>query len=249
MEHLLIGLTVGIIMGLTGAGGALVSIPLFIYFLDASIKEATVLSLIAVIFGTLVNLFDQKHKIDNKVVALFVIFGALSNYLSLPLKKILPDTAIAGLLFLIGLCSLWSVWQKKKVIHKEIKPAGPIKSSIIGMGLGLVTTLTGLGGGVLLVPILISFYGKSYEEALPSSLMTILLISTLSFLFQFKTGIELITLNQLSLIGIGALTAFYILKYSLKKISSHKVENIRKIIFSLVTVYSIGSVLIKSIKG
>lgn len=249
MEHLLIGLTVGIIMGLTGAGGALVSIPLFLYFLNASIKEATVLSLIAVIFGTLVNLFDQKHKIDRKVVALFVIFGALSNYLSLPLKKTLPDLAIAGLLFFIGLCSLWSVWQKKKVSHKESKTAGPVKSSIIGMGLGIVTTLTGLGGGVLLVPILMAFYGKSYEEALPSSLMTILLISTISFLFQFKTGMELITLNQLGLIGIGALTAFYVLKYALKQISSHKVENIRKIIFSLVTIYSIGSVLLKSLRG
>ena len=56
MSNILIGVIVGLIMGLTGAGGALISIPLFLSLMNVSLKEATVLSLIAVMLGSLINL-------------------------------------------------------------------------------------------------------------------------------------------------------------------------------------------------
>jgi uncharacterized protein len=246
MIHSLIGLVVGIIMGLTGAGGALISIPLFLNLLDASLKEATVLSLLAVILGTSVNLFGQKIKWDKQIVAYFVIFGAISNYASLTIKSITPDYVIALLLTAIAAYSVWGVWSKKgKECDASTKPS-PVKMALTGLGLGVVTTLTGLGGGVLLVPILMKIFGKTYAQALPTSLATILLISSISFLLQLKTGLQLIHLSEFGLLAAGALSAFFLLKLILKRIEAEKVDKLRKIVFTLVTVYSISSVLIKS---
>ncbi len=247
IEHVFIGLIVGIIMGMTGAGGALISIPLFLHLLGVTVKEATVLSLIAVILGTSVNLVGKKIKPDKKIVLPLVIFGTMANYASLPLKSMLPDMAIAALLFLIGVYSIWSVWfPNKKRAEKKASP-GLVKTALIGIGLGIITTLTGLGGGVLLVPILINFFSKNYEDALPTSLLTILLISFISFLTQIETGLQLISLLEIAKLATGAMAAFLVLNIVLKKLNKEKLDLARKLIFTAVTVFSVVSVILKSI--
>lgn len=247
MVHVVIGLIVGIVMGLTGAGGALISIPLFLALLDATIKEATVLSLIAVLFGTSVNLLGKLSEVDKKIVFSFAVYGTLSNYLSMGLKGKTPDIIIAGLLAVIGIYSVWSVWHKgESPSQSHSDSARFIKLFVTGLFLGLVTTVTGLGGGVLLVPILMKFYGKTYASALPTSLATIFLISLSSFLFQGKTGLALITLPELGLIGVGTIISFYFLKMGLRPMSSVRVEQARKIVFTLVTIYAITTVAIKA---
>lgn len=232
-------------MGLTGAGGALISIPLFLFLLNTTIKEATILSLLAVILGTSVNLFGQTHKPDLKIVLPFVIFGAIANFGTLPLKEMMADMWIAGLLMIIGVYSLWSIWspfrEKATMISHSF-----LKTSLVGISLGFVTTLTGLGGGVLLIPILISFYGKSYEEALPTSLLTILLISGVSFLAQLEIGMKLINPAEIGLISVGAGSSLYLLKKFLYLFSKDKIELTRKLLFTVVAIYSISSVVIKS---
>lgn len=247
MVHALIGLIVGLIMGLTGAGGALISIPLFISFLNLSLKEATVLSLVAVIFGTAVNLTGQFSRIDKKVVFSFAVFGGITNYLSLSLKAMTPESMIAFLLTLIGMYGIWGVWSGNKIAQAEApQKIGILKLILTGCGLGLITTLTGLGGGVILVPVLIKFFNKDYENALPTSLSTILSISLISFLLQIKTGLSLVSIQELGLIAVGAVVSFLVLKKLLINLHPNKTALLRKITFTLVTVYSISTVLIST---
>lgn len=248
MVYTIIGLVVGIIMGLTGAGGAMISIPLFIHFLNTSLKEATVLSLVAVVLGTATNLLGQVSKANKQIIISFSLAGALTNYLSLPLKAKTPDGLIAGILTCIGIYSIWSVWKKKKELFSQEKKSMVIpKALMAGSLVGLLTTLTGLGGGVILIPILINFFGNSYDKALPTSLGTILLISLTSFIFQSTTAFELIALNQLSLMAAGAIAAYILLKLLIKRVEDQKILLIRKFVFTAVTIYSIISVIYKAI--
>lgn len=249
MIHSFIGLTVGLIMGLTGAGGALISIPLFISFTNASLKEATVLSLFAVMLGTLVNLYGQKFKTDKKIAFGIVFFGAVANFVSLPLKALTSDLFIAILLALIAVFSIVSVWIKRIEQDTHVSRHQILKIAFTGILLGIITTLTGLGGGVILVPILIRGFGKKYEEALPTSLMTIFFISLISFLLQIQMGLSLITIPDLSLIAIGVVLAFFILRIVIRRLDQGKLEILRKLIFSAVTVYSVISVFMKSLGG
>ena len=248
MIYVTIGLIVGIIMGLTGAGGAMISIPLFMGFLDSSFKEATVLSLVAVVFGTAVNLFGQISKVNKKIAIYLSGAGALTNYLSLPLKSKTPELLIATRLTIIGIYSIVSVWGRRKKSSSKKEMTGLVaKALVAGALLGLITTLTGLGGGVILIPILIKFFNKDYQEALPTSLATILLISMTAFIFQAKTALNLISFSQLALIGGGAVLANFMLKAVLKKIPEDTILKIRRIVFTLVTVYSVTTVIIKAL--
>lgn len=245
MIHAAIGLIVGIIMGLTGAGGAMISIPLFIGLLNTSLKEATVLSLIAVIFGTLVNLLGQISEIHKNIIFPLATAGILANYLSLPLKTKTPEAIIATLLTIIGVYSIWGVWSNKTSSTPADEKKVIFKALIAGALLGVITTLTGLGGGVILVPILISLFGKSYEEALPTSLGSILIISLSAFYFQWETASSLISASNLALLGTGAVLSYVLLYLILKNISKEKVLRMRKLVFTAVTVYSVVTVIIK----
>lgn len=247
MLYTIIGLIVGIIMGLTGAGGAMISIPLFINLLNTSLKEATVLSLVAVVLGTAVNLIGQISNANKKIVIAFSLGGIVTNYVSLSLKAATPDWLIAVILTTIGIYSIWSVWNKHRGITSQSGESLVIpKALIAGSFVGLLTTLTGLGGGVILVPILINLFGYSYEKALPTSLGTILLISLTSFIFQSKIAFELINFVQLSLMAAGALLAFFLLKIIIKVVNDKKILLSRKIVFTAVTIYSIITVIYKA---
>jgi uncharacterized protein len=247
MTYLGIGFIVGIIMGLTGAGGAMISIPLFLNLLGTTLKEATVLSLVAVVFGTSVNLMGQFSKIDKKIALSLSASGIIANYGTLFLKSSTPDIVVAGLLTTIAIYSLWTIWASKNSSNTDASHKGVMLKSIgAGSLLGILTTITGLGGGVILVPLLIKLFGKSYHEALPTSLATILLISLTSFIFQSETALQLISFSQLGYLGVGALLAFFLLKVIIKKINITMLDKIRKIVFSLVTVYSAISVIIKA---
>ena len=247
MDHLIIGLIVGIIMGLTGAGGALIAIPLFLHLTGASLKEATILSLIAVLLGTGINLINKLKNINKKIIFFFVSFGAIASLLSLSLKKLTPDLAIAFMLAALGTYSLWSVWKKKKTNNVYELRTSALRLALIGLLIGVITTLTGLGGGVILIPLLINFIGMTYDEALPHSLLTIFIISSISLILQINTRVDLITLKEISLLAGGVAIALFIQAFILKKLSQSQLEFLRKLVFSFVTIYSITSVFLKSI--
>lgn len=233
-------------MGITGAGGAIIAIPLFQIFLHSTMKEATVLSLIAVLFGTIVNIFGRTSEVKWKISLGFAIFGSLANYLTLPIKQEVPEFVIVILLMMIGTFSIWSVWKSQKVVQVSQSKTSVLKIASIGLLLGLITTLTGLGGGVVLIPILLRLFGMTYEEALPTSLATITFISLSALILQGHKTVELITFTEMSLIGLGALMGFGILTFLLKSMATDKKLRLRKIVFSMATLISLLIVAMKN---
>lgn len=246
MIFLFIGLTIGLMMGITGAGGAILSIPLFQIAKGMSLREATVLSLITVIFGTAVNLLPRIREVSWRIVLVFTASGAAANYLAHPFKKMMPEIVITSLLLLIGIYSIVSVLYPKA--DKEMtKDPHIIVITTIGMILGLVTTFTGLGGGVLLIPILLGVFGMTYEKAIPTSLASILFISLSSLVIQWKTASSLISGMEIIFIGVGATLAYLVLKKILSSLTDEKVAVLRKTIFITVTVVSLTIVIFKTV--
>lgn len=243
MTYWFIGISVGIIMGLTGAGGSLISIPLFIYLLNTSLKEATVLSLMAVIFGALVSLLGNHTKINLKYILFITVPGIIANFLSLPLKAMSHNSLIIGMLFLISIYSLFGIWKEKKTDRKQSPPKHTSFTFIwIGVLLGITTTFTGLGGGVILLPLLIQMINLSYEEALPISLATIAVISLMSFIFQWESVFTIISLLEIFYILAGTISSYFLLNLFMKGMKKSKILFTRKIVFTLVALYSVTSV-------
>ncbi|MCO4755441.1 MAG: sulfite exporter TauE/SafE family protein [Bacteriovoracaceae bacterium] len=247
MSFLIIGSIVGIVMGLTGAGGALISIPLSMTLLDLTVKEATVLSLVVVVIGALLNLLANKEKPNIKLSGSFLLFGSLGSWASKSLKDMMPDLGVTIMLIIIALYSLWSIWKRSKNGKSSQVDVKVYKTIITGVLLGVVTTLTGLGGGVLLVPILMSIFGFTYNKAVPTSLLAIILISTSSLILQWEKASAVVALSEVGYMAIGVLISAILLRILLKRISPDKTELTRKVVFSVITTYSIGSLISTSL--
>lgn len=236
--YMMIGLTVGLIMGLTGAGGALISIPLLIGLLGLTLKKATILSLAIVIISTLINLIGVRPRLNLRLILILAAGGGIGNVLTLPLKNLVPDYFVAVLIIAIAIYSLIGVWNERYEIGKINLRQSLVKSIIIGLTLGMITTLTGLGGGVLLMPILIRFYGMNYQEALGNGLASILLVSIMSFIFQWQEAKDIVTPTEFTLIILGSIASVILIR----KIPA-KFLRTRKIVFTLVVAYSTVSIM------
>lgn len=237
---ILIGIVIGFVMGLTGAGGALVAIPLFMQFMGMSLKEASVYSLIAVVLASLTNFFYQRTDAKVSLGAVFIIASGLGSFSSQPYKNIVPDLAIAITLSAIALYSLYNVWKENKKTEKaDEKKVSLIKTFFIGFLLGVLTTFTGLGGGVLMLPVLLRVYQLQQKQAVATSLLVVGFSSLISFLIQISKGPDLkIGFGFIELL-IGILITSYGLKILTTKISQKNSDILRKGVFTTIVILSL----------
>lgn len=249
MIELLCGILIGIVMGLTGAGGALVAIPLFMHFMGQTLKEASLYSLIAVVLASLMNFLAQRKFSQYKTAFIIVVFSAVGSYLATPVKTSLSSSWIAVLLTVISLYALFNVWfpVKKKEEHNG-KPLKSFWMSLaVGLVLGTLTTLTGLGGGVLMLPIFLNIYRLNQGQAVATSLLAVGLSSLSSLLIQIMHGADFkIDIGFLYLL-FGILSAVFLLKKISEKIDLKILMKARQVVFSVVVFLAIAKIFESSI--
>jgi uncharacterized membrane protein YfcA len=241
MIAIFVGIIVGIVMGLTGAGGALVAIPLFMQLMGMTLKQASLYSLIAVVFASIFNYYHQRQFANKKLGLLLFIFSIIGSIIAIPYKPMMPDAMIAWLLIIIALYSLFTIWKPVSIKPKvKLSQKKLLMITIMsGFILGLLTTFTGLGGGVLILPILIGIYGLNQNISVATSLLSIGLSSTFSFVAQIIHGSQVDFDYQLASIILGIVIASFIIKKALVNISAANLALIRKIVFSIVVALAI----------
>ncbi len=237
MDYLTIGFVIGSVLGLTGSGGALVAIPLFMY-LGLDIKEASFLSLIAVVLAGAFNLFQQYKLAQTKQAFIMIAASIAGSFAFIPLKEITPNMVIMGLLTLISFYSLVTMWMPKKN-QQETRNVSPLwLTLLVGFTLGGLTTLTGLGGGVLLMPIFVGIFHMPIQQALATSLVTISGSSFISFSLQWYKGASLPSLDKMGFLVLGIALSTFVLKEAIKRLNSIQTDNLRKWVFSGIVVFA-----------
>jgi uncharacterized membrane protein YfcA len=110
---------------------------------------------------------------------------------------------------------------------------------------GVQSILTGLGGGVLLLPLFISLFGMDEHSAVGTSLVTIFLSSIISFILQTSGQSTYPALSSLLLIVVGVVFANVLVKRIIKIFSTSTVSRARKVTYSLIVVYTLVSISIR----
>lgn len=246
MSFIIIGIFVGFSFALTGSGGALLAIPLFMSFLGYSLKVGTFYSLIVVaiasIIGVLANLKDVRYR-----YAFFMALGSfVGSLIFRDIKQHLSDNIIIILFYIICLYSLYSIWKKNKV--DQSKTLIEVKAWILlvaGLILGILTTLTGLGGGVLLLPLFVKGFQLEEQQAVATSLMTIFFSAGISFFLQLSTVVQTPLALEVLFIMIGVSLAVFPVKFFIKKIDQSKVFIIRRTVYSSIVVYTLVSLTLR----
>lgn len=173
------GLIIGLMLGLTGGGGSILTVPLLVYVVGLDVKVAIATSLLVVGLAGLAGVLAQSRA-GNVYWRTGLIFGmaGMAGAYSGGHAAIFFADAVLLLLFAGVMIASGTFMLRKKAPSAEIAPVTPRRRNwfgLVGDGfvVGIVTGLVGAGGGFLIVPALALLGGLPMHAAVGTSLLVI----------------------------------------------------------------------------
>lgn len=217
-------LLIGVILGLIGGGGSILTVPVLVYLLGINPVTATAYSLFVVgtssLVGALKNM--QKKRVAYRTAIVFSIPAFIAVYLTrkffvpaipphiITFGDIEITRSIAIMVFFAFIMILASVSmitrQKEKPVKSEkVKYNYPL-IIIEGLIVGVLTGIVGAGGGFLIIPALVLLAELPMKKAVATSLLIIAIKSLIGFIGDVQ-NLEinwqfLILFTLLSIVGI-----------------------------------------------
>ena len=178
---------IGLSLGLTGAGGSIITLPVLVYLADVAPKEAVGLSLFIVGAAALVGALQRLRGsgIHRKAALMFALSGMVGAAGGARLTPL-----VSGRVLMVIFAMLMLVVAVNMLIGKndELSPAAeckPLRCLLAGLAVGVLTGFIGVGGGFLLVPALVKFAKLPLRQATGTSLAIIAFNSASGFLGHF----------------------------------------------------------------
>ena len=163
----LAGILAGLMAGLLGVGGGLVLVPILVFLLphqgvpESSVMPMALATSLASIFLTGISSAYAHHKrgavlwITTAWLAPGLLIGAaLGGVLAVQLEARTLKIAVAVFCVLVAVQMLLA-WPKPKAIIDNKPASGPLYS-LAGTVIGFVSSIVGIGGGSLTVPLLVT---------------------------------------------------------------------------------------------
>ncbi|WP_100612468.1 sulfite exporter TauE/SafE family protein [Confluentibacter lentus] len=224
-------LIVGLVLGLVGGGGAILTVPLLVYLLGFSPIIATAYSLFVVGISSLAGVI-QKHRkklVDFKTGIAFSFPSFLAVYFSRRyLVHSIPETlftlgnfavtknmAIMVFFAIIMILASFSMIKKTKEDTLIYINQPYFKTFIQGLIIGTITGIIGAGGGFLYVPALVLWANLPMKKAVGTSLVIISMNSLIGFIGDlhnlYVDWTFLLSFSFLTILGIiigGSLSKF-----------------------------------------
>jgi uncharacterized membrane protein YfcA len=237
-------LLMGMILGLLGAGGSILTIPILIYFFHMPMLTASSYSLVMVGIIAFLSTIPYRDRVSFKDALLFSIPSTMGVFASrFYILRHMPETFLyvnfhkfihsifIVFMFLAGLLMNHSSGDEKKKHYKNNLHfpdsrfvLNYLKIVFAGGGLGMVMGIIGAGGGFLIVPVLILMMEMPINKAVPTSLFIVTLNSLVGFFsdpfhFTSKDWISIFIYLIWSLLGMvfGIYIAKHIQVNRLKK--------------------------------
>lgn len=181
---LVCSIVIGLLLGLLGGGGSLLTVPMLVYLLGVEPKAAIAASFVVVSASSLLALVPHAlaRNVCWKSGALFGLTGMAGAFAGGRFASFFPAD---GLMVLFGLIALWS--GLAMLSAREASGGAPVdgldgacparvpvfKVLYDGLFVGVLTGLLGVGGGFLILPALVGFVGLSMAGAVGTSLLII----------------------------------------------------------------------------
>jgi uncharacterized membrane protein YfcA len=182
IASIFLGLLVGVIGTFTGLGGGIIMVPLLPVLLGASQKEAIATSLCVVFLNgmQLSFLALRKKNLDIKFVLPIALIGIMTAYFSSLMIYQFTNYSLRIFLVCIMVMVIYVLIRPPKFDFHKGKN---IFRYSVGAFSGLVSGLTGLGGGIVLGPLLLAGRAIHHQQ----------LTSTTSFVSMCFAGVATFT--------------------------------------------------------
>ena len=244
---IVIGAAAGILSGLFGIGGGTIIVPMLTLWLGMQQKLAAGTSVAAILPTALVG--ATSYAVQGNVdwvaaicLAVGIVIGAqLGSYWLAKVPTAALQWGFMGFL-LVVIVSLWFVVpQREDSIDVSVLTASLLV--ITGVFVGILSGLLGVGGGIVVVPVLMFFFGANDLDAKGSSLVMMIPGSISGTLGNFRR--KNVDLRTAAIIGLSA-CVFVPFSSFFATLLNPLVGNA---LFSLYLLFILGQMLYKKLKA
>ena len=230
---------IGVVLGLLGGGGSILSIPILVYLFGVEPVMASAYSLFIVGVTSFVGAIPKyrEHLINLKTGILFGIPSIIAIFCTRKwVVPAIPDVVyevgefvltkrglLLGIFALLMVLASVSLIRKKKEITSNSQRFRIFLVIIEGLLIGFLTGLVGAGGGFLIIPALVFLTGLPFKTAVGTSLFIIAINSLFGFFgdllnYKIEWGF-LLSITALAVVGIlaGNFLSRRILSFYLRK--------------------------------
>jgi len=228
--YLAIGAVTGLAGGLFGVGGGFMLMPLQVMWARVGARRASGTSLAAIIpmavVGAAVYYLGKNgaHQVDLAVAFFLVLGGMAGAYVGAWVAPHVPKhtlhIVLSVLLVMAGLRELLGIIPGGSAsVHGTgavISTLGYMLIVLAGFVIGIVSGITGVGGGIFLVPAMVTGFGIAQRVAQGTSLVAILPTVAVGAFAHYRRGnVDLGAALSMGLAGmpaalIGALAALWL---------------------------------------
>ena len=183
-------LAVGLSLGLTGAGGSIITLPVLVYLAGVPPEQAVVLSLFVVGAVAVVGAIQRWKGGDfhPRAALMFAGAGVAGAWIGAKFTALVPP----GVLMIVFAVIMLAVALRMLLSGSEgaemLPECRPLRCLAAGAGTGLLTGFLGVGGGFLLVPALVKFARLPMKIATGTSLAVIAFNSAAGFFSHLGRG-------------------------------------------------------------
>jgi uncharacterized membrane protein YfcA len=184
------GILIGLLLGLVGGGGSILTVPILVYVIGLTPHEATATSLVIVGATALAGVLPHtlEHRVQWRTAVIFGLAGIAGTF-----GGAWANRRVSGpmILFLFGVLML--IVAARMVLRKAPKAADAPEPKlwvipVAGLSVGLLTGFFGDGGGFVIVPALVLWLGLPMRIAIGTSLVVIAINSVSGALAHWSDG-------------------------------------------------------------
>ena len=207
-ELLLFGAITGFTSGFFGIGGGMVLIP-FLLYAGFDMKESVSISIMQMvfssIFGSFLNLRKQQHLIVDGL--LIGMGGFMGGLFCGPIIATLSSSTLQYMFITILILSILKIFTTSVEHNDKVKRPNKIFLILIGMTIGMFAMSIGIGGTIMLTPLLVGFMRYNLKIATTLSLFFVVFSSIAGFISLSIS--DKMLYNEGLIVGIASLVGVY----------------------------------------
>ena len=190
IELILVGIFIGTMSGFFGIGGGIILVPVLLA-IGFDIKDAIGISIVQMVFSSVFGSY-LNYKKGSLIIGegIFVgLGGFIGGYIGGHVTQYIPDTvlhfAFFGLLFYALLRLFFSVNNEDESQTKSIN-----KALLFGIGavIGVFSITLGIGGSIILTPLLVGLLHYPLKKAVSAGLFFVVFSSVAGMISRLSSG-------------------------------------------------------------
>ena len=185
-----VGVIGGMLSGLVGVGGGIVFVPGLLYVGGWRIQEAVAASLVIIIFSSLSGTIRNARSNDPvnwRVAALLSVAVAPSSLIGVLISRVSPEIVVK-VAFATLLIALAYPTARGGGDYDSDKHIPLPLVFLAGIFIGTLSGLVGVGGGVLMVPLMVLGMGLTTKGAVSTSLAVVMFTGIVGAAGYVATG-------------------------------------------------------------